>query len=71
MTGHLGPLVTLRPRTYRWVDRATKLAGVALVAVGLEVGGATTAGLAFACLGAAVGLATVCIDADDHRHDNP
>ena len=29
--------------TYRWIDRATKLGGVALIAAGLDVGGATLA----------------------------
>jgi hypothetical protein len=46
----------------------TKLVGVALVAAGLEVGGATTAGLLLAGLGVAFGLVTICIDSDDHSH---
>lgn len=68
MTETLAPLVTLRPRAYRWVDRLTKLLGVGLVAAGLEAGGATAAGLVLATLGVALGLATVCIDSEQ-RHD--
>jgi hypothetical protein len=30
---------TLTGRQYRWVDRITKLAGLGLVALGLEAGG--------------------------------
>jgi hypothetical protein len=62
MTDYPGPLLRLRPRTYRWVDRVTKILGVGLVAAGLDAGGATTAGLGLAGIGAALGLATVCID---------
>jgi len=51
----------LTARQYRWLDRATKLTGVALVAAGLEVGGDTAAGLALGAAGAALGLATVFI----------
>lgn len=54
--------LTCSARQYRWLDRATKLTAVALVAVGLEVGGDTTLGIALATLGVAVGLATVIID---------
>jgi hypothetical protein len=61
--------VTLRPRTYRWVDRLTKLLGVALVAAGLEAGGETATGLVLAALGVAIGLATVCIDANTRSRD--
>jgi len=50
------------PRRYRWADRATKLAGVGLIAVGLDAGGGTPAGVAFAALGVALGLATVLIE---------
>ncbi|WP_435345886.1 hypothetical protein [Haloarchaeobius sp. HRN-SO-5] len=53
---------TCSPRRYRWLDRATKLAGIALIAGGLEVGGDTAIGIALAALGVAVGLATVLID---------
>jgi hypothetical protein len=52
----------LSGRQYRWLDRATKLAGVALVAAGLEVGGGTLAGIALATIGVACGLTTVLID---------
>lgn len=54
--------LALSPRRYRWADRLTKLAGVALIAAGLETGGSTPAGIAFAMLGVALGLATVLID---------
>ncbi|MXR40321.1 hypothetical protein GRX01_02980 [Halobaculum sp. WSA2] len=57
--------LTLSPRGYRWADRATKLAGVALIAVGLDVGGDTLAGVALAALGVALGLATVVLDIDN------
>jgi hypothetical protein len=53
---------TCSPRSYRWLDRVTKLTGVALVAAGLEVGGDTAPGIALAALGVAFGLATVIID---------
>ncbi|WP_135364012.1 hypothetical protein [Halosimplex halophilum] len=56
-----GPAVALSARRYRWLDRVTKLAGVALVAAGLEVGGDTFAGIALAAAGVACGLATVLI----------
>ena len=46
---------------YRWVDRLTKLAGVALVAAGLEVGGATPTGLALGLGGAVIAVSTVFI----------
>lgn len=63
MTDSRGARVhTLPPRTYRWLDRATKLLGVALVAAGLELGGDTAAGLALAALGVASGLVTVVVD---------
>lgn len=39
-----GRTFALDARTYRWTDRLTKLLGVALVAVGLEVGGGSLAG---------------------------
>lgn len=54
--------VELSPRQYRWLDRGTKLLGVALIAVGLEVGGDTVAGIALAALGVVLGLTTVIID---------
>ena len=55
-------LAELSPRRYRWADRATKLAGVGLIAAGLDAGGGTLAGVAFAALGGALGRATVLID---------
>ena len=55
-------LTGLSPRRYRWVDRATKLAGVGLVGAGLNAGGSTPTGVAFALLGVALGLATVLFD---------
>lgn len=54
--------VTLSRRQYRWLDRATKLLGVALIAVGLEVGGGTILGIGLAAVGVAFGLTTVIID---------
>jgi hypothetical protein len=51
----------LSERQYRWLDRATKLAGVALIAAGLETGGGTAAGVVLAVLGVACGLTTVLI----------
>lgn len=56
------PRVALSARRYRWLDRLTKLAGVALVAAGLEVGGDTTAGVLLAAVGVACGLCTVLIE---------
>lgn len=49
-------------RQYRWLDRASKLLGVALIATGLHLGGGTPAGLAVAAAGVAAGLLTVLID---------
>lgn len=60
-----GGALALSARRYRWVDRITKVAGVALVAAGLDVGGDTLAGIALAALGVALGLATVFIANDD------
>lgn len=51
----------LTARQYRWLDRATKLLGVGLIAAGLEAGGGTTTGLLLAALGVACGLCTVVI----------
>ncbi|ELZ32548.1 hypothetical protein C474_07002 [Halogeometricum pallidum JCM 14848] len=53
--------VALPARTYRRLDRASKLIGVALVAVGLETGGDTLAGIALGLLGAAIALTTVVL----------
>jgi hypothetical protein len=57
-----GVKVELSRRQYRWLDRGTKLLGVALIAVGLEVGGNTVAGVALAAVGVVLGLTTVIID---------
>lgn len=53
--------VRVAGRTYRILDYATKLAGLALIAAGLEVGGATALGLALGTSGTALGIATVFI----------
>ena len=53
----------LSRRQYQWLDRVTKLAGVGLIAVGLEVGGSSRSGIVLAALGVTLGLATVFIDA--------
>jgi len=55
-------LAAVPARTYRLLDYATKLGGVGIVAVGLEVGGSTLPGLVLGALGAAVGLSTVFIE---------
>lgn len=55
-------LTDLSSRRYRWADRATKLAGVGLIAAGLDAGGGTPTGVALALVGVALGLATVLID---------
>ena len=62
MTAAHDASVTLSDRQYRWLDRATKLVGVVLIAAGLEVGGSTPAGIALATIGVACGLTTVLID---------
>jgi hypothetical protein len=51
--------VGLSARQHTWLDRGTKLVGIGLIAVGLEVGGGTTAGIVLAALGVAIGLTTV------------
>ena len=53
--------LTLSQRTYRHVDVATKLLGLGLVAMGLELGGSSSTGLALGVVGAAVALATVFV----------
>lgn len=50
---------TLSARTYRAVDRATKLGGVALVAGGLELGLTTTPGALLGGAGALLATLTV------------
>lgn len=53
---------TLTTRQYRWLDRATKLTGILLIAAGIDVGGATAAGLLLAGVGVAIGLTTVFLN---------
>lgn len=53
--------LTVNGRTYRLLDYATKLAGLVLIAAGLEIGGATPAGLALGVGGVLLGLTTVFI----------
>ena len=59
--------LTLPARRYRWLDRATKLLGVGLVAVGLELGGGTVEGVLVAALGVGLGLTTVFIERETHH----
>lgn len=47
--------------TYRRLDRASKLAGVALLALALEAG-PTVTGLGFAVAGIGLGVLTIFID---------
>ncbi|WP_135820585.1 hypothetical protein [Halostella litorea] len=51
--------VELSARAYRHLDRASKLLGVGLVAVGLELGGDSLAGVALGAVGAVLALTTV------------
>ena len=53
--------LTLSERTYRHLDIATKLAGVGLLALGLELGGSSPTGIALGVAGAALALATVFV----------
>ncbi|AFK20940.1 hypothetical protein E6P09_17450 (plasmid) [Haloferax mediterranei ATCC 33500] len=53
--------IELSARTYRHLDRASKLLGVALVALGLDMGGDTLTGVALGVLGVALALATVFV----------
>jgi hypothetical protein len=53
--------LALSSAQYRWLDRVSKLAGVALIAAGLEAGGDTAVGIGLAALGVACGLLTVVI----------
>jgi len=48
-------------RTYRHLDRASKLLGLGFVALGLDVGGSTPTGLALAAIGTALALTTVFV----------
>ncbi|MFW5905423.1 MAG: hypothetical protein ACOCUO_01085 [archaeon] len=50
--------VALSGRTYRVLDVATKLVGVALLALALETGIASAPGLALALAGALLGVST-------------
>ncbi|ADE01622.1 MULTISPECIES: hypothetical protein [Haloferax] len=56
--------IELSPRTYRHLDRASKLLGVALVAVGLDAGGDTLVGISLGVLGAGLALTTVFLQID-------
>ncbi|WP_411968784.1 hypothetical protein [Haloferax sp. YSSS75] len=56
--------VELSARRYRHLDRVSKLLGVALVALGLEMGGNTLGGLSLGLLGAVVALTTVFVHKD-------
>ena len=51
--------LALSERRYRHLDVATKLLGVGLLALGLELGGSSPTGLALGVAGAAVALTTV------------
>ncbi|MFB6183629.1 MAG: hypothetical protein ABEI96_03660 [Haloarculaceae archaeon] len=51
-------------RTYRTLDRASKLVGVALLAAGLQAGATTPTGLVLAATGIALGLLTVFIESE-------
>lgn len=55
----------LRTRTYRHVDLASKLLGLALIAAGLEVGPLSAAGAVLVTLGIALGTATVFIQTNE------
>jgi uncharacterized membrane protein len=59
--------LSLPVRQYRWLDRLSKLGGLALVAVGLEVGGSSVEGLTLAAVGAALAVATVFV----RQHNEP
>jgi hypothetical protein len=59
--------LTMPARRYRWLDRTTKLLGVGLVAVGLELGGGTVEGVVVAALGVGLGLATVFVHREGHN----
>ena len=50
---------TLTARQYRVLDTVSKLAGVGLVAAGLEAGGSTPTGLALALAGAICATLTI------------
>lgn len=56
--------ISLSDRSYRWLDRLSKLLGVGLIALGLDVGGDTLPGVALAVAGVACGLLTVLVTHD-------
>lgn len=60
-TGRLAGGIELSTRTYRHLDRVSKLLGVGLVALGLDAGGDTLLGVALGVVGAAVALTTVFV----------
>ncbi|MGM0398015.1 MAG: hypothetical protein ACQEQY_03385 [Halobacteriota archaeon] len=53
--------LALAGRTYRFLDAATKLAGVALLVGALELGIASAPGAALAIAGALFGVSTVFV----------
>lgn len=53
--------LTLSERTYRHLDIVTKLLGVALIAIGLELGGGSPTGIVLGITGSAVALTTVFV----------
>lgn len=55
----------LSARTYRHLDRMSKLLGVGLVALGLDLGGDTLTGIALGVVGTALALTTVFV----RRHE--
>ncbi|WP_458207807.1 hypothetical protein [Haladaptatus sp. NG-SE-30] len=57
-----GRTLTLSKHQYRRLDQLTKLLGVVLVAIGLDMGGSTLAGIAFGALGVCIALLTIFID---------
>ncbi|SDN10178.1 hypothetical protein SAMN04487949_3372 [Halogranum gelatinilyticum] len=60
-TDHSTRGIELSARTYRHLDRASKLLGLGLVALGLDAGGDTLAGVTLGVVGAAVALTTVFV----------
>lgn len=65
--GERRAVACVSPRAYGWLDRTTKLLGVALVGAGLEVGGGTAGGVTLAVAGATAALATVFVRRGDER----
>jgi hypothetical protein len=57
--------IALPARTYRRLDTASKLLGLAFVAAGLEVGPTSAAGGVLVLLGIAIGTATVFIQTNE------